>query len=82
MGALRRTDIDAERILLMVNQLTNTPDFSSSELQQIFGMAPMPNYQMPARSSAMSACREDCPLRTRERALPNFFRYRSAWRLA
>jgi len=54
MGALRRTDIDAERILLMVNQLANTPDFSSSELQQIFGMAPMPNYQMPARSSAMS----------------------------
>lgn len=40
MGALRRAEIDAERMLLIVNQLANTPDFSSSELQQIFGVAP------------------------------------------
>jgi Flp pilus assembly CpaE family ATPase len=40
MGGLRRAGIDAERILLIVNQLANTPEFSSSELQQIFGMAP------------------------------------------
>ena len=40
MGALRRADIDAERMLLIVNQLANTPEFSSSELQQIFGVAP------------------------------------------
>ena len=40
MGGLRRAGIDAERILLIVNQLANTPEFSSSELQQIFGKAP------------------------------------------
>jgi Flp pilus assembly CpaE family ATPase len=40
MGGLRRAGIDAERILLIVNQLANTPEFSSSELQQIFGMVP------------------------------------------
>jgi Flp pilus assembly CpaE family ATPase len=40
MGGLRRADIDAERILLIVNQLANTPDFSIGELQQIFGTAP------------------------------------------
>jgi Flp pilus assembly CpaE family ATPase len=40
MGGLRRAGIDAERILLIANQLANTPEFSSSELQQIFGMAP------------------------------------------
>jgi pilus assembly protein CpaE len=40
MGALRRAEIDTERVQLVVNQLANTPDFSSSELQQIFGIAP------------------------------------------
>jgi Flp pilus assembly CpaE family ATPase len=40
LGALRRADIDAERMLLIVNQVANTPDFSFSELQQIFGVAP------------------------------------------
>jgi pilus assembly protein CpaE len=40
MGGLRRAGIDADRILLIVNQLANTPDFSFTELQQIFGIAP------------------------------------------
>ncbi len=40
MGALRRAEIDTEQTRLIVNQLANTPEFSSSELQQIFGMAP------------------------------------------
>ncbi len=40
MGALRRAEINAERMQLIVNQLANTPDFSPSELQQIFGIAP------------------------------------------
>jgi pilus assembly protein CpaE len=38
MGALRRANVDPERIRLIVNQLANTPDFSTSELQQIFGI--------------------------------------------
>jgi len=40
ISALRRAEIDADRMMLIVNQLANTPDFSSSELQQIFGVAP------------------------------------------
>lgn len=40
MGGLRRADIDTERILLIVNQMANTQDFSQSELQQILGIAP------------------------------------------
>jgi Flp pilus assembly CpaE family ATPase len=38
LSALRRAGVDPDRIRLIVNQLANTPDFSESELNQIFGI--------------------------------------------